>query len=330
MNFDGVEKIAAAILYEGYILYPYRPTAIKNRQRWNFGTLYPRVYAEAQRPQEPYCLVAECLVTADANASLDLRISFLQLVPQHQSVSAAHAEEVQTLSDLSLAWDEAVERTSEFSDLRLNGLIASPLSRTLQIDRTGLPEGRSGNSALNLQLELTVSAETLQDGACRLHIEVQNTSPLPSGAEAKRDEALPLSFVSAHLLLGITGGEFVSLLDPGDIYRESAAVCRNAGVFPVLAGVEPDRSMMLCSPIILYDYPQIAPESEGDFFDGTEMDEMLTLRVLTLTDGEKQEMRNGDPRARKILERTETLTAESMLKAHGVIRGLREIRRDVS
>jgi hydrogenase maturation protease len=87
---------------------------------------------------------------------------------------------------------------------------------------------------------------------------------------------------------------------------------------------------MLCSPIILYDYPQVAPESEGDFFDGTEMDEMLTLRVLTLTDAEKQEMRNGDPRARKILERTETLTAESMLKAHGVIRGLREIRRDVS
>jgi hypothetical protein len=53
MNFDGAEKIAAAILYEGYILYPYRPTAIKNRQRWNFGTLYPRVYAEAQRPRSP-------------------------------------------------------------------------------------------------------------------------------------------------------------------------------------------------------------------------------------------------------------------------------------
>jgi hypothetical protein len=330
MNFDGVEKIAAAILYEGYILYPYRPTAIKNRQRWNFGTLYPRVYAEAQRPQEPFRLVAECLVTADANASLDLRISFLQLVPQRQSKSAAHPEEVQTLSDPSLAWDEAVERTSEHSDLRLNNLIANPLTRTLQMDGTGLPEGRGGNSASNLQLELTIGAETLQDGACKLRIELRNTSPLPSGAEAKRDEALPLSFVSAHLLLGITGGEFVSLLDPGDIYRESAAACRNAGVFPVLAGEEPDRSMMLCSPIILYDYPQIAPESEGDFFDGTEMDEMLTLRVLTLTDGEKQEMRNGDPRARKILERTETLTAESMLKAHGVIRGLREIRRDVS
>jgi hypothetical protein len=86
--------------------------------------------------------------------------------------------------------------------------------------------------------------------------------------------------------------------------------------------------MMLCSPIILYDYPKIAPESAGDFFDGTEMDEMLTLRVLTLTDAEKREMRNGDPRARRILERTESLSAESMLKAHGVIRSLRQVRED--
>jgi len=330
MNFDGVEKIAAAILYEGYILYPYRPSAIKNRQRWNFGTLYPRVYAEAQRPQEPFGLVAECLMTADANASIDLRISFLQLVPQQQSLSAVHSEELHTLSDPSLAWDEAVERTSEHPNVRLDGLIESPLSRTLQMDGADLAAGRGGDSASNLQLELTIGAKPLQDGTCNLRVELQNTTALPSGAEAKRDQALPRSFVSAHLLLGITGGEFVSLLDPGDIYRESAAACRNAGVFPVLAGEESHRNMMLCSPIILYDYPQIAPESAGDFFDGTEMDEMLTLRVLTLTDAEKQEMRNGDPRARKILERTETLTAESMLKAHGVIRGLREIRGDAS
>ncbi len=47
------------------------------------------------------------------------------------------------------------------------------------------------------------------------------------------------------------------------------------------------------SPIILYDYPQIAPESAGDFFDSTEMDEMLTLRIMTLTDDEKSDMRDG-------------------------------------
>src|SRR5271156_3630988 len=111
MNFDGVEKIAAAILYEGYILYPYRPTAIKNRQRWNFGTLYPRVYAQAQRPEEPFRLVAECLLVADAQATLDLRLRFLQLIRQQQSVAE--------LTDPSLAWDEAVERTLEQLSLRL-------------------------------------------------------------------------------------------------------------------------------------------------------------------------------------------------------------------
>lgn len=309
MNFDCVEKIAAAILYEGYILYPYRPTAIKNRQRWNFGTLYPRVYAQAQRPEEPYRLVAECLAVEDAQASLDVRLRFLQLVRQQQSSSL--------LTDPSLAWDEAMERTWEHSTLRISDLIASPLAITAVIDG-------------DLQIDLTISGHVLSDGACKLRLEVENTTKLSSGAEAKRDEALPFSFVSAHLLLGIAGGEFVSLLDPAEAYRESAASCSNQGVFPVLAGAEPDRTVMFCSPIILYDYPKIAPESEGDFFDGTEMDEMLTLRVLTLTEAEKQEMQNGDPRARRILERTEALTSEAMLKAHGVVRSLREIRGDAS
>jgi hypothetical protein len=331
MNFDSAEKIAAAILYEGYILYPYRPTAIKNRQRWNFGTLYPRIYAEAQRPQEPFGLVAECIAAADDKASLDVRISFLQLVPTQ------HADELQ---DPSLAWDEAVERTSEHADLRLSDLIAAPLTLTIEMETAGPSTTlRSGSDAekfavrQNLQMELAISAQLLQGGACKLHLEVQNTTPLPSGAGAKREEALPLSLVSAHLLLGIKGGEFVSLLDPDPKYREAVAACCSTGVFPVLVGEEPERpvpacrgSMMFCSPIILYDYPKIAPESEGDFFDGTEMDEMLTLRVLTLTDAEKQEMRSGDPRARKILERTEALTSDALLKAHGVIRGLREIR----
>jgi hypothetical protein len=318
MNFDGVEKIAAAILYEGYILYPYRPTAIKNRQRWNFGTLYPRIYAQAQHPEEPFRLVAECLVLAGANAALDLKISFLQLVRQTQG----QVGEGEKLTDPSLAWDEAMERSSEHSGLRLNDLMASPLSLTIAID--------AADPAPSLQLKLTIGARLLDDGACKLRLEVENTSSLRSGARAKRDEALPSSLVSAHLLLGIDGSEFLSLFDPPERYRAFAKECSNVGVFPVLAGEEPERNRMLCSPIILYDYPKIAPESAGDFFDGTEMDEMLTLRVLTLTDAEKQEMRTGDPRARKILERTEGLTSDAMLKAHGVIRGLREIRGDAS
>jgi hypothetical protein len=307
MNFATVEKIAAAVLYEGYILYPYRATAIKNRQRWNFGTLYPRIYAEAQRPQEPFRLISECLLVPGDNVSLDIKVSFLQLLPQPRTSS--------NLADRSLDWDEAVERTSDHCDFSLSALLAGPL--TLHIKPTE-----------QVDASLTIDARRLPSGACRLHLELENVSLPSSGAKARRDEALPASLVSAHLLLGVTGGEFISLLEPPDLYTADAKACTNKGVFPVLAGDEPDRSILLLSPIIMYDYPKTSPESAGDFFDGTEMDEMLTLRVLTLTDAEKDEMRRGDPRARRILERTEALTGQEMLKTHGIVRSMREIHSD--
>jgi hypothetical protein len=309
MNFTSVEKIAAAVLYEGYILYPYRSMAIKNRQRWNFGTLYPRVYAEAQRPQEPFSLVSECLLVPGRSVSLDIKVSFLQLLPQPRKGS--------DLADPSLDWDEAIERTSDYCDLSLMALLTEPLR--LHIKPTA-----------ELAASLTVTAQMLPSGACKLHLELENISPLSNDAESRRDEALPQSLVSAHVLFGLTDGEFISLLEPSDLYSADAKACANIGVFPVLAGDEADRSILLLSPIIMYDYPKTSPESAGDFFDGTEMDEMLTLRVLTLTEDEKQQMRTGDPRARRILERTEALTGEEMLKAHGIVRPTREIRGDAS
>jgi hydrogenase maturation protease len=131
------------------------------------------------------------------------------------------------------------------------------------------------------------------------------------------------SLVSTHTILSIREGEFVSLLDPPDEWREAAGACHNIGTYPVLVGEEGERDGLLSSPIILYDYPQIAPESAGDLFDGTEIDEILTLRILTLTDDEKREMCECDEWARQILERSERLTAEQQMKMHGTLRGLR-------
>jgi len=327
LNFNGAEKIAAAILYEGYILYPYRPTSIKNRQRWNFGTLYPRVYAEAQRPPETFRLIAECIAVTDENATLDLKISFLQLI--RQGCSLDRKGEAGELTDPSLAWEEAVERTQEQRNLRIQDLLVKPIELKLKMGAPPLPEDRSSSANATLEVVLRIGSEQAGSGSCKLRVEVENATPLSSGIASRRDDALPQSLVSAHVLLGITGGEFVSMFDPQEAYAGAVAGCENVGVFPVLAGKEPERRMMFCSPIILYDYPQVAPESEGDFFDGTEMDEMLTLRVLTLTDEEKQEMRDGDSRARKILERAESLTPERMLKAHGVVRAMQEIREEV-
>lgn len=301
MNFEAAEKIANAVLYEGYILYPYRPSSTKNRQRWNFGTLYPQAFAEEQRPAEAFRLIAECLATTNAESTLDVRVRFLQLQP------GGGEAEVQ-------GWEEGVERTAERRSMRIEDLLGEPASFTLGFEGSHRVTGR-----------LEVKAERVSEVTVKLHVELANVTERSGGT---REAALPFAFTSAHVLLGLDGGEFLSLLDPPEALRLAAADCHNVGVFPVLAGEEGQRNIMLASPIILYDYPKVAPESAGDFFDGTEMDEMLSLRVLTMTDEEKQEMRSADARARSILDRTETLPAEHMMKLHGAIRGLRRVQHD--
>jgi hydrogenase maturation protease len=135
-----------------------------------------------------------------------------------------------------------------------------------------------------------------------------------------RDEALLRCLVSAHTVLNVGEGEFVSLLDPPPRCAQAAAACKNLGVWPVLVGKEGTRHTLMASPIILYDYPQLAPESPGDFFDGTEIDEMLTLRIQTLTDQEKQLMAGVDERARALLARTDAMNGEQMSRLHGGVR----------
>jgi hypothetical protein len=294
-SFQSVEKIADAVLYEGYILYPYRQSSTKNQQRWNFGTLYPRQYAEAQRPKEPYRFVSECLMRVESEATLNLRIRFLQLIRDETE------------------WERGEARSHNVA-LRISDQVTEVNSFPFQFDS---PQSLNGM--------LTIEVGNLSN-VCKLRLELQNLTPAKEGAAHSRAEALLRSFVSAHLLLEVEGGEFISLLNPQEQFKEAAASCHNAGVFPVLVGNEEQRSMMLCSPIILYDYPQVAPESAGDFFDGTEMDEMLALRVLTLTETEKQEMKQCDAYGRNILDRTETLPQEHLLKVHGAIRGMRRVQ----
>jgi hypothetical protein len=167
-----------------------------------------------------------------------------------------------------------------------------------------------------IETEIQVEFEPADDTAYRFTVRIANLTP--RGGEA---------MLSVHTLLRVEDGEFISSLDPPEAYRAATAACQNIGTWPVLAGPEGDRTLMLSSPIILYDYPQIAPESAGDFFDGTEIDEILTLRVLTLTEDEKRELREGDERGRDLLERTETLPPEHLARLHGAVRGLRNSAR---
>ena len=170
---------------------------------------------------------------------------------------------------------------------------------------------------------IIIDAKPITTGLFKINVHIENRTP---GIDALTSNAVMAhSFVSTHTILQVHDGTFVSLMDPPETLKSIAQGCQNLHTWPVLVGNEGQLDTMLSSPIILYDYPQIAPESPGSLFDGTEIDEILTLRIMTLTDEEKEEMRQGDARAREILERTESLSPEQLMKLHGVIRSLRPV-----
>jgi hydrogenase maturation protease len=358
MNLSVVEQIAKAVLYEGYMLYPYRPSSVKNKQRWNFGVLYPQSYSEAQSGSDACMSQTECLVHADvdhrdADCRIEIRVRFLHLIsrtlgkrktpvaeqqdaePEFQPV-----ERLQVGQQVLQPWQEAEEREFVLSFSRGDLLAATthpfifPAAKRQEAvrDDGGMITGLIIRENETVAGVVEISAEQIgKESLLKLMVRVRNFTEFENSEQTSRDQALMHSLLSAHVVLGVSGGEFISLLEPPDDVRDLAASCKNIGTWPVLVGdAGGERDTILSSPIILYDYPQIAPESAGDLFDGTEIDEILSLRIMTLTDDEKREMRESDARAREILERTETLPADQLMKLHGVMRNLRTFEEEAS
>lgn len=360
MNLDEVEKIVNAVLYEGYVLYPYRPSSVKNRQRWTFGGLYPEAYSRAGGGLEPCSMQTECLVLGRSDTTLEVRVRFLHILAREVRELVAPSAEIpgnleeatrpveslwvgargmeSEAGQLYQTWQEATERDAGGARLMLGDLLAEPHTLDFnfparrEIEPLREPGGELAGVIVREQLEVSgsvsVRATRLEEGLYKVAVVITNLTPWEAGSagtrhsdnRGMRDEALLRAFASTHTILSATNGEFISLFDPPDEYREEVASCENVGTWPVLVGQEGEHGMLLSSPIILYDYPEIAPESHGDLFDGTEIDEILTLRIMTLTDEEKQEMRAVDERARALLDRTESLTGEQMMNLHGTMR----------
>lgn len=347
MNIERVEKIADAVLYEGYILYPYRPSSVKNRQRWNFGALCPESYCEAQGGTEAWTMQTECLLAGDERTTFDVKVRFLHLLSREvgQLLTSTREPRESVEPDFNVVaamevggrvyqtWQEAVEREVSLKGIDLFELVAHPRRQSFVFpsSRTTEPLPESGGEMVGILVRrqeaiegsVEVAAERAGERLFKVSVRIFNRTELEDARNKSRDDALLRSLVSTHTILAARdGGEFVSLLEPPEEFKEIAASCSNKGTWPVLVGDEGARDLLLSSPIILYDYPQIAPESAGDLFDGTEIDEILTLRILTLTDEEKREMRGVDERARQLLERTERLPAEQLMKLHGEMRSL--------
>lgn len=349
MSFALAQKVADAVLYEGYVLYPYRASSAKNRVRFQFGVVAPRGGIEPGS-SESWEMQTECLVAPAGVPEVTVKVRFLQL--QARTVEAARGGEppvfvpVDALDVLNggerrlVAWEEGVEREVELRDVRLADLLGA--ERRAEIELPGgeaVEELRAADGTLLgrlvrrrwplaalVRLGATPAAPSSSAGAAdrllRLRVRIENTSPWPPGAPPDRAAALRTSLLGAHTLLAVRGGAFVSLLEPPPPAAVAAAACVNLHTWPVLAGEAGGSEVMLSSPIILYDHPAVAPESPGDLFDATEIDEILTLRTMTLTDDEKREARGTDERAARIVDRCGDLPPDALARLHGAVRSL--------
>jgi hydrogenase maturation protease len=297
-SYGGAERLARALMFEGYILYPYRRSSLKNMQRFAFGSLLPRT-ACTSGTSDASTLRLECLVRGSAPAAA-LSVRFLHYV---QRVEPGEPE----------PWIEAVERACEIDQVALAELEGEG-TKCLEREIGGESSDEAGvvREQLTVRVRVSLTSKRLDARLSRLRIDVENAS---------EGNDLLHALGAVHVLLRAdAGSSFVSLLEPPRELAEHALACCNRGCFPVLAGEPGEDRVLLASPIILYDRPVIAPESAGDFCDATEIDEMLSLRVLTLTDDERREALRTDAKSRAIIERTHAQSEGALLALHGAQR----------
>jgi hypothetical protein len=302
VNLDPVRKIADAVLYEGYILYPYRASAQKNQSRWQFGVVMAPGYAAAD-PSETSFTRAECVLEHSGQPSVRVLLRFLQ---------------VQRRTSGGDTWDEAVEREVEAA-ADAAALFGDGVTREFTVEG-----GEDRHENVVRRREPLAGAVTVRAAevpgpwrALKLQVKMENRTGLGSVPQ-RREDALPTSLVAAHIIITAEGGKFLSMTDPPEWAAPAVAGCRNEGGWPVLA--DPDDQVMLSSPIILYDHPELAEQSPGELYDGTEIDEILTLRTMALSDDEKAEARATDPRAAALLDRVDSMDPQVLARLHGTLR----------
>jgi hypothetical protein len=316
-SWDRARAVADAVLYEGYLLYPYRGTSSKNQSRWQFGVLGPPGAADAGLGEDD-TLAAQFLI--DGAQAITLVVRFLQL--QHRQTERVNAggfepvHELVTASGSWISWDEAVEYETSFGPITFDEpAITLPVVAPAATDVESVAGGRLVRRRHEVRGELTVSSEP--DGALRrVSVRLANVG----GAAKDKSDAIARSMIGTHVIAEVVGGQFVSLLEPPEAAAGAVERCAQHRCFPVLAGPPGAFDVLLISPIILYDHPEVAEQSNTALFDCTEIDEILTLRVMTMTDEEKAQARATDPRAAQIIDQCDALAPEDMARLHGVLR----------
>ncbi len=332
-RFEVARKVADAVLYEGYVLYPYRASATKNRARFQWGVVVPPAYAQRDR-SETDTLFTDLLLDQGAEGRVTARLRYLQLqartVQRRVDDAYVEADELRIGGRHVLPFDEAVEHTVD-AEVEIAALLEG--SREVPFVAAGgedaelvgsPPQGRIVRRREEVRGLVALRAEVLPGphGVVKVRIAVSNTTACTQVPE-RRDDGLRCSLIAAHVLVAAEGARFISLLEPPEWAAPYVRACERSVLFPVIVGEPGHDDVMLASPIILYDHPKVAPESPGQLYDATEIDELLLLRTMTLTDEEKDEARATDERAAGVIEGAEELPPEILERLHGAIRFMR-------
>ena len=265
---DPLEQLIESLLFEGYSLYPYTPTATKNATPTPFGIVYPPTYASGSSSTFDH-LELRCVLESPDGATLRGEVRFLAPSgPRH----------------------EALPQTVSLDPVSVAAVADAPVQREVM---TG-----------GLTLAVRLGAEPLERGVFEVTLRVENRTACAEGQD--RAGALAHSLLSTHPLVRVSGGRFRSPL-------ERPRPCVNT--FPVLA--TPADDAVLGAAIVLPDHPQIAPESRGDLFDSTEIEEALLLHVQTLTDAEREQIGRADPAVAEMVARAAAATPDDILALHG-------------
>ena len=275
----------------------------------------------------------ECVAEIRPGARVSGKVRFLQM--QRRVVEKAEADSFRAVDSIEIdgrlfaSWDEGIEREASFEfpigadapEREIHFGFAGAHTVEPIWNSHGALAARVVRETIVIDGVIRLAALAATDRLVKLTVRVEDQTPWPE-IEAEREQVLRGSFIGAHTLLAIADGDFLSLTDPPEHARAAAARCFNVRTWPVLVGERGARDLLLSAPIILQDYPEIAPESPGDLFDGTEIDEILTLRTMTLTDAEKREARATDDRAAAIIDRADTMPPEMLDKLHGALGSL--------
>ncbi|KAA9038578.1 hypothetical protein FW778_13550 [Ginsengibacter hankyongi] len=333
-----LENLTHTLLYEGYSLYPYYRSAVKNQKPIPFGVIFPKDY-NAYHEHSHSKMQSQSIITGDNDLTVSVTVRFLHLRKTELFQKANNEkdnEDYIPVSNLDIngkfynsGW-QTVERKITTGDIGLTQLAKGGISIPIEFDNMNEGElilneknvvvAKSVSSISEITGSILISAESIIEStdSFRITVVVTNTTGLENANTISRDEAIMQSFLSTHIILQTLQGEFISQQDTPVKWTTATAGCTNINTWPIV--IDKSNTTLLSSPIILYDHPEINPQSSGDLFDSTEIEEALLLHVNLLTEEDRNRIGTEDEKMNAMLKKVNGLTPEDLHQYHSMLK----------